>query len=119
MSQMILRPSAEELLDRLAASGRAGVDIESIGLEFDEFVVEAGSKLAGKTLGEIEVRVGHGYLVVGVRRPDGSAVMHPPTEQRLEVGDTMIVLGYHDDIPEVGARFDVTPRPMSYRGVGL
>ncbi len=117
MSQIILRPSAEELLDRLATAGRAGVDIESIGLEFDEFPVEVGSQLAGKTLGEIEVRGAHGYLVVGVRRPDGSAVMHPPTEQRLEAGDTMIVLGYHDDIPEVGARFDVQARPMRYRGV--
>ena len=41
--------------------------------------------------------------------------MHPPGDLRLEVDDRVIILGYHDDIPELGTK--VVRRRGMYRGV--
>lgn len=113
MSQLIARPTAEELLERLAGSEE--VDMVQLGLEFDEIDLQASSPWVNRTLGEVEVRGAHGYLIVGVRRVDGSTIMHPPDDLRLDVDDRVIVLGYHDDIPELGTK--VVRRQGTYRGV--
>ena len=119
MSQLILRPTADELLDQLTDGSGAGPELDHIGLRFDELHIDAGSSLAGKTLGQIEVRGAHGYLVVGVRGADGTTVMHPPDTTMISVGDVVVVLGYQDDIPELATRWSPgsTPRTMTYRGV--
>lgn len=39
----------------------------------------------------------------------------PPTDHLLHIGDRVIVLGYHDDIPSLGSRS--SPRKITYRGV--
>lgn len=103
ISQMILQPAADELLDRFVDT-RAGVGIDQMGLELDEIVVDDTSGLANQTLGDIEVRGAHGYLVVGVRSADGTSVIHPPSSHRVSAGDTLVILGFHDDIPEVSPR---------------
>ena len=59
------------------------------------------------------MRGAHGYLIVGVKRLDGSTILHPPEDLRLHGGDRVIVLGYHDDIPELGTK--VTRRNGRYR----
>ena len=118
ISQLILRPTADELLDQITSDNRMGVDLEHIGLEFDELVIDGTSPLADKTLGQIEVRGAHGYLIVGVRGVDGTTVMHPPASTEIAVGDTVVVLGYQDDIPELATRFapGTARRTATYRG---
>lgn len=113
MSQLIVRPSAEEMLERMA--GSSDVDLVHLGLEFDEVELESTSPWANRTLGELEVRGAHGYLVVGVKGVNGETVMHPPTDHLLNVGDRVIVLGYHDDMPSLGSR--PKPQTITYRGV--
>lgn len=119
ISQLILRPSADELLDQLTNGSDAGPDLDHIGLQFDELIIDEASPLAGKTLGEIEVRGAHGYLVVGIRGVDGTTVMHPPDTILISVGDVVVVLGYQDDIPELATRWSSGRKPqvMTYRGV--
>lgn len=119
IAQLIMRPTADELLEQLTHSTDAGVDLSQIGLEFDELVIGPASPLADRALGEIEVRGAHGYLIAAVRRVDGSTIMHPPASTMVGVGDVVVVLGYSDDIPELAARF-TRSTPMTgrtYRGV--
>lgn len=119
ISQLILRPTAEELLDQLTDGSGGGPDLDHIGLQFDELPIDESSPLAGKRLGEIEVRGAHGYLVVGIRGVDGSTTMHPPDSALISVGDVVVVLGYQDDIPELATRWAPARerRAMTYRGV--
>lgn len=118
ISQLILRPTADELLDRLTDDASVGFDLRHIGLEFDELTIDGSSPLAFKTLAEVEVRGAHGYLIVGIRGADGTTVMHPPETTTVQVGDVIVVLGYHDDIPRLATRLAGTkPRVMTYRGV--
>lgn len=119
MSQLILRPTADELLNQLTDGSDSKPDLDHIGLEFDELTIDSTSPLAGKTLADIEVRGAHGYLVVGIRGADGTTVMHPPASTSISVGDVVVVLGYHDDIPELATRWSPgSPgRKITYRGV--
>lgn len=103
ISQLILRPAADELLDQLVDHG-LGLDLEHIGLELDEILVEEGSMLANRSLRDIDVRGSHGYLIVGVRHADGVTIMHPPESTQISVGDVVVILGYHDDIPQISTR---------------
>lgn len=119
IAQLIQRPTADELLDQLTADEGHSLDLDQIGLEFDELVIDESSPLAFKTLGEVEVRGAHGYLVVGIRSTDGTTVMHPPESTEISPGDTVVILGYEDDIPELATRWvpSSAAKPMTYRGV--
>lgn len=119
MSQMILRPTADELFDQLGRGATAaGVDMVDFGLEFDQIEIAADSSLAGRTLSQLEVRGAHGYLVVGIRHADGNTVLHPSSDTMLGVGDTVVVLGYGDDIMEIEAR-PTAPTAITYRGARM
>lgn len=121
ISRLILRPTADELLDRVTAGQEAGMGLEQLGLEFDELAIGPSSPLANKTLDEIEVRGAHGYLIVGIRRSNGDTLMHPAADTVVVVGDVVVVLGYEDDIPELATRFapDNVAAAIRYRGAGL
>lgn len=121
ISRLILRPTADELLDHLTAGQDPGIDLEQIGLEFDELLIGPTSPLADKTLAEIEVRGAHGYLIVGIRRENGETLMHPSGTTTVAVGDIVVVLGYEDDIPELATRFAPDPAAgtMRYRGARM
>lgn len=113
ISQLIVRPTAEAMLDSISSTGDA--DLLQLGLEFDEIELQPSSPLANRVIGDIEVRGAYGYLIVAVRGADGSTVMHPESDLRLSIGDRLIVLGYQDDLPELGSR--APTRTVTYRGV--
>ncbi|TWT33070.1 potassium channel family protein [Blastopirellula retiformator] len=116
LAQMIIRPSAENLLEQLTHRSDLNEELGRIGLHFDELEVAPGSSLVNKPLGEIELRSNHGFLIVGIRHPDGSTILNPPPESRLIAGDIVIVLGHDDDIPQLAERFSSSKGKIMYRG---
>lgn len=73
------------------------VDLLSFGSEFDfemeQYHVKEGSKLDGKTLGELAVRDRTGAVVVLVRYPDGKVEITPRADTLLKANSIIIVLG--------------------------
>ncbi len=116
MAEIITRPSAEELLERLEGSSETGEDLALLGLHVHPIPIPADSPMVGRTLGEVEFQGAHGYLVVAIHGADGSTVVSPPADTMLRVGDTVVVLGRRDQIPRVTAKFTTSAR-ISYRGV--
>ncbi|MEZ6073622.1 MAG: NAD-binding protein [Pirellulales bacterium] len=119
VAQLIVRPSAENMLEQLTTQSNIGEELGSIGLEFKELEVGTDSPLAGKTLADIEVRGNHGFLIVGVRRSGGETTLNPSPSTGLSSGDVVIVLGHNNDIPQVAARFFARPRTTTYRGATI
>ncbi len=109
MSQIILKPTAEEMLERLDEGGVDMIDVTSFGLELDQIVIDADSPYAGHSLHELEVRGALGYLVVGLRHADGRTELHPAADTSLNVGDTLVLLGYEHDILEIEPRLREQP----------
>jgi voltage-gated potassium channel len=117
VAQLIIRPSAENMLEQLTHQGSIKEELSHIGLQFDQLEVAVGSLLANKSLSDIELRSNHGFLVVGIQYADGTTKLNPPPDSSLSIGDTVIVLGHRDDIPQLAARFSSAPKTITYRGV--
>lgn len=120
LAQMIIRPSAENMLEQMTAQGDMTDDLSRIGLRFEELLVAEGSPLADKTISSIELKSNHGFLIVGLRRASGETILNPPGETVLSVGDVVIVLGHTNDIPQLAERFcSNQSQKLTYRGVTL
>ena len=114
--QLIIRPTAERLLEQVTSQSDLNGDLAQIGLEFHDLEVTEGSPLVSKALSEIEVRSNHGFLIVGVRQSDGTTILNPPANTVLSPGDAVIVLGHKDEIPQLTRKFTTATKPMKYRG---
>ncbi|MCG6154666.1 potassium channel family protein [Rubinisphaera margarita] len=116
IAQLILRPTAENLLGDIASKRHVSDELREVGLQFEEVPVLPSSPLAGKTLNEIEVRGNHGFLIVGIRNQEGTAMLNPPSETVLNPGDIVVILGHHDDLPQVARKFSRPVETIKYRG---
>ncbi len=119
VAQLIIRPTAENMLEQLTRHGNMNEDLDSIGLRFDELRVAPESSLCDKGLSSIEIRSNHGFLIVAIRHADGSTSLNPTPDTILRADDTVIVLGHHDDIPQLADRFTSARRVNTYRGAAI
>jgi TrkA domain protein len=62
------------------------------GLAIDWLAIQEGSAAAGGTIGDTRMRTRTGVSVVALLR-DGTAVPAPEPTQRIEGGDTLVVVG--------------------------
>ena len=67
-------------------------------------------------LSSIEIRSNHGFLIVGIRHPNGQTTLNPAADTTLSTGDVVVVLGHTDDIPQLASRFSCGKK-ITYRGV--
>lgn len=120
VAQLIIRPTAENMLETLTTQSGVKDELGHIGLQFDELEVAEGSSLLDKQLSELEVRSNHGFLVVAIRRADGTSLINPAGDTTLRAGDVVVVLGHDDDLPQLAARFSASQKKtMMYRGQAM
>lgn len=117
VAQLVIRPTAEDMLDTFANKNNIKEELGQIGLEFDELQVSKGSPLVEKTIGEAEIRSKNGFILVGVRRADGTTLVKPSQDTVLLEEDVVVVLGHKDDIPQLASRFKSDSNKLTYRGV--
>lgn len=86
IARMILHPHVTDFLEM-------ATERKSLHLQMEEVEVRPESPLAGKTLREAEVLRQNRLLVVAVQRRGEAMVFNPESATRIEVGDTLIVLG--------------------------
>ena len=84
MAGLILHPAVIELAD-MAQQG--------LGLEFNQLQITPGSRLAGQTLADLSLPRTTGAHVVAIRRADGEADYHPQFNTKINVGDTLVLMG--------------------------
>ncbi|TWU11580.1 Ktr system potassium uptake protein A [Symmachiella macrocystis] len=119
VAQLIIRPTAENMLEQITHQSSMQEELGHIGLQFDELAIGPGSVMENKPLSDIEVRGNHGFLIVGVRHADGSLALNVSTDTKLVQGDVVIVLGYKSDIPQLAAKVSAKTNVLTYRGVSV
>ena len=119
VAQLITRPTAESILQQIKEQSTLLGDLGQIGLQFNELEVLPDTDLANQAISEIEVRGNHSFLVVGIRRADGTIELNPQPEMILRPSDVVVVLGHQDDLPEIARRFLRKTPQMTYRGVSV
>lgn len=116
IASLITRPSAEDLLSQ--RDGRRGAldeELEQLGLRVEELRIPAQSPLVGQSIRAIEIGGNHGFLIVGLRRESGEVRVNPDDDEPLRGGDTVVVLGHANDLPELRRRYELE-REVFYRG---
>jgi voltage-gated potassium channel len=116
IANLISRPAAEEML--LEESGRNVLNEEllQLGLKVQEFNIGSTSRMIGQRLSRIETNGSGGYLIIALRRADGTLLREPPMDTTLSLGDTMMVLGHQAQMETLA--FRASPRTETvHRGM--
>ncbi|MCR9297196.1 MAG: NAD-binding protein [bacterium] len=117
VAQLIIRPAAEELLSQISERADMVPELKELGLEFNEVVIDASSPLVDSRISDVELKNQQGLLAVGLRRADGSCVLHPDAETVLQAGDALVFLGHVNDLPQLVKRLASGGPALTYRGV--
>jgi len=118
MAQMITHPAAMDFLNQDDGRHTLNELLAQIDVYMDELTISLDSPLAGKTVSDMEVRGKGGFLVVALRKPDGTTIVHPQHEMLLEAGDTVILMGHRGDLPQFAQKY-VLRRDIRYRGAKM
>lgn len=115
MSHMITHPASLDLLEQ--ANGRETLNelLSQLDVQIDELLITPDSRLVNSTIGNVEVRGKGTFIVIALKKANGSHIIHPNPDTPLEEGDTLILMGHCGDIPKF-ARHYALQRNMQYRG---
>jgi len=91
MAHTIIRPAVTEFLEFT-------VDDQGIELKMEELLVGEKSRLDRATLADSRIRQEMNVIIVAIRKKDGKMKFNPSSESRIEKGDTLIALGYSNDL---------------------
>ena len=116
IAHMILRPSAENLLSNVTGKTHLSEELSQIGLNLSEIEIQPGSPLVGQTVADVEV--GGGFVVVAIRRADGSVVQNSTSELTLDAGDRFMIVGHTDSLPQLNQRAGARAQ-THYRGTKM
>jgi voltage-gated potassium channel len=86
MASMALRPAAVDFLDIVMRS-------ENVELELEEYKINDGSKLAGKTLSELQIKQKTGAMILAIKQGTGKFNLQPGAATVIGHGDVMVALG--------------------------
>jgi voltage-gated potassium channel len=120
-AQMILRPA---MVDFFADQDLSGLEQElrGLGVQIEQFEVDGGSSLIGRTVGELESSGDGGFLVVAIRRAGGQLVRNPEKHFTFSEEDSVLFMGHAEDIPNLREAFAIANlrpavrRAVTYRG---
>jgi voltage-gated potassium channel len=115
MAHMITHPAALDFLEQNDGRNTLNEMLSQIDIQIDELAIDAHSSWVGSTIGNVETRGKGAFIVVALRRADGSTLVHPERDAFLAEGDTLILMGHRGDIPKF-ARHHAMKRQMQYRG---
>ncbi len=101
MAALALQPHVADFLDVVMHDG-------SLEFRLGEVTVPEGSALAGSTIRDAAVRERTGALVLAVRDPAGAFSLNPGPEDRLEVGQVLIVIGTRTQLDALTALMSAT-----------
>lgn len=86
MASMAVNPVSVEFLDIATGS-------DNVEMWVREFHIKEGSPLAGKTLGEANVRKATGTMVLSIKKSSGGFELTPKSSSLIEKGDILVALG--------------------------
>jgi K+ transport systems, NAD-binding component len=114
----ITHPAALDFLREDESRQNLNELLSQIDVQFDELTIEANSPFASNTLNAIEAKGRGAFIVVAVRKPDGTIITSPSHDFMLHEGDVIILLGHKGDIPKFARRYAMR-REIRYRGSNL
>jgi voltage-gated potassium channel len=91
IAQALIRPTVVDFVDLI-------IRRKELSLFMEEFVVKKSARIDGQTLLACDLRRVANVIVAAVKKPGQDIVFNPSSDIRIEMGDTLLVLGYKEDI---------------------
>ncbi|MDM7327050.1 MAG: NAD-binding protein [Thermosynechococcus sp. Uc] len=96
--QLITRPTVLDFLEEKEERSHLIELLSQLDLQIEEFTLPLESPLLGLAIAEVEAKGRGRFIIVAVRRCNGSLVTHPPLSLPLQAKDTVIALGQAAEI---------------------
>ena len=87
IAQSFLRPNVLDFLDIATAHD------QKLEVEIEEIQVEAGSRVAGVSIGESQVHEKMGVIILAIKRAGAAMRFNPSAGDRIQAGDNLIAVG--------------------------
>ncbi|MEM9088109.1 MAG: NAD-binding protein [Cyanobacteria bacterium P01_F01_bin.53] len=115
MAHLISHPHAVNFVAQ--DDGRANLNemLAEIDIQVNELSVSLESPLLGRTIGDVESRALGTFIVVALRRADGTVNIHPDSGEPLREGDAVMIMGHQGDMPNFAQR-SAARSQLRYRG---
>ncbi len=91
MALAALRPHLVDFMQ--VATSASGLE-----MRIEELEVKQGSAIANSTLKDCELRLRVGVIVLGIHKKSGQMIFTPPSDAKMEPGDTLIAIGKREDL---------------------
>ena len=92
MASLIIHPDVKEFIDMITGHGGDHVQVEEMTLK------KIRVKLSGENIREMNIRLNTGVNVIGLKKADGTFVVNPDINEKLEDDVKLILLGTHEQM---------------------
>ncbi|HEY9889869.1 MAG TPA: NAD-binding protein [Candidatus Obscuribacterales bacterium] len=113
---LITHPLAMDFLAQTEGHANLNELLAELDIQLQELPIN--HSLVGGTIGDVEMRGKGTFIIVALRRVNGEVVVHPGRDLYLAQGDTLMIMGHQDDMPNFAQRAAMK-REMRYRGARL
>lgn len=98
IAQGLIRPTLVDFVDLI-------IRRQELSLFMEEFTVSKQSKIVDLSLKEADIRKKSNVIVIAVRKPGKEICFNPEPELKIEVGDTLLVMGNKKGIQDFRINF--------------
>jgi voltage-gated potassium channel len=92
-------------------------ELRDIGLEFAEVPVLEGMAVVDMTVRDVEDHGQGGFILVAIKRADGTFIRNPDANETLLAGDRLLILGHQEELPQLIKQATKKAPSLTYRGV--
>lgn len=100
MAVALLRPAVHDFMNQIFHVG------DEVNMDIGQVRVATASPLVGKTIAQTNLRQTRNVNILALQHADGKLIVNPPTQQLIQPGDVLIVIGQPDAIFQTEADLD-------------
>ncbi len=115
MAHLISHPNAVNFIAQ--DDGRANLNelLAEIDIQVNELAVSPDSALLKRTIGDVESHSQGTFIVVALKRANGTIIVHPAHQEVLQENDSVMIMGHQGDMPNFAQRSAMKSQ-LRYRG---
>lgn len=91
IAQALIRPTVVDFVDLI-------IRRKELSLYMEEFVVKKNARIEDQSIRQCDLRKVANVIVVAVKKPGADIVFNPSPDIKIEMGDTLLVLGDEDAV---------------------
>ncbi|MEM6448892.1 MAG: NAD-binding protein [Cyanobacteria bacterium P01_D01_bin.105] len=114
-AHLISHPNAVNFLSQNDGRNSLNELLAEIDIQVNELVVSPDSALLRRTVGELENHSQGTFIIVALKRADGTVTIHPNHQEVLQENDVVMIMGHQGDMPNFAQRSAVKNQ-LRYRG---